>query len=168
MKKLTDKPWSDADVCDLTRDLLRMGKSVRFQARGMSMKPLVRDGDILLIEPLGQRLPRLGDVVLCQTAKGRVLAHRVIGRQGKPGVYTYLIQGDRAAHSDGWMELEQIWGRVSKLERGDRVINLENPFVKALGKYAAYRSRFCLGGTKLHTFGAMIAKKLPFIGTLIN
>ncbi len=168
MKKLTDKPWSDADICDLTRDLLRMGKSVRFQARGMSMKPLVRDGDIMLVEPFGQKLPRLGDVVLCQTESGRVLAHRVIGRQGKLEEKTYLIQGDRAAYADGWISHEQIWGRVSKLERGGNVINLENPFMKALGKYAAFRSRYGWGRGKLQTFGTMIARKLPYIGTLIN
>lgn len=168
MKQLTDISWSDADVCNLTRDLLRMGKSVRFQARGMSMKPLVRDGDILLIEPLGQRLPRLGDVVLCQTANGRVLAHRVIKRQGKPGGYTYLIQGDVVADPDGWITRDQIWGRVSKLERGGNVINLENPFVKALGKYSAFRSRFGWGSKRLHTLGAVIARKLPYIGSLIN
>ncbi len=168
MKELTEISWSDADVCNLTRDLLRMGKSVRFQARGASMKPLVRDGDILLIQPLGHLQPRLGDVVLCQTGSGCVLAHRVIRHQKTIKGIAFMLHGDNVNHSDGWIGQEQIWGRVSKLERGGRVINLENPFVKALGKYAAYHSRFGWGSKRLHTLGAVIAKKLPYIGTLIN
>jgi hypothetical protein len=132
------------------------------------MRPLVRDGDILLIQPLGQKHPSLGDVVLCQTGSGRVLAHRVIRHQKTIKGIAFMLQGDNVNHADGWIGQEQIWGRVSKLERGGRVINLENPFVKALGKYAAFRSRYGWGRGKLQTFGASIAKKLPYIGTLIN
>lgn len=154
---------------ELSRELLRMGKSIRFQARGVSMRPLVRDGDILLVEPLGQGPIRLGEVLLlCSAGSERLVAHRVVQRQIKHGRIIYLVQGDQVTQPDGWMEQKQILGRVSLVERDGVELDLEKPVMKALGKYAALRSRLGLGRLRLPNFGAKIARHLPFISVILK
>ncbi len=145
-----------------------MGKSVRFQARGVSMKPLVRDGDVLVVEPLGQDQPRVGEVVLCSTASEHVVVHRVIRRQIKSDRHTTQVQGDQISQPDGWMSDAQILGRVTSLERDGRVIELDRPLMRALGRYAALRSRRGSGSIPVSGFGGKIARNLPFIGDFLK
>ena len=145
-----------------------MGKFIRFQAHGVSMKPLVRDGDMLFVEPLCQEPIRLGEVVLCRTNNNRVIVHRVVQRHGRKDKKTYLVQGDQVRQPDGWLEKGQILGRLTTVERDGRVIDLEKPTMKTLGVYAALRSRFGWGTMRLPRFGAKIAKHLPFIGFLLR
>lgn len=145
-----------------------MGKSVRFQARGVSMKPLVRDGDVLVVEPLGQDQPRVGEVVLCSTASERMVVHRVIRRQIKNGIQYSQVQGDQIPQADGWMSDEEVLGRVTTLERDGRVIKMDGIVMRALGRYAAFRSRRGAGQIQLSGFGGKIARSLPFIGDFLK
>ncbi len=145
-----------------------MGKSVRFQARGVSMKPLVRDGDVLVVEPLGQDRPCVGEVVLCSTASEHVVVHRVIRQQFKKGIQYSQVQGDQIPQPDGWMSDEAVLGRVMSLERDGRVIEMDRPLIRALGRYAAFRSRRGAGQIRLSGLGGKIARNLPFIGDFLK
>ena len=66
------------EFLELTKDILSQGASLRFQAKGWSMHPMIRHGDILNVE---RALPgdiRLGEVIFYRTKNGNMLAHRVI------------------------------------------------------------------------------------------
>jgi signal peptidase I len=45
------------------RAVLEKGKAFRFEARGMSMRPLIQDGDVVTVRSLAAGEPRTGDVV---------------------------------------------------------------------------------------------------------
>ena len=45
------------------RAVLEKGRAFRFEARGTSMLPLIRDGDVVTVTPLSGGGPRTGDVV---------------------------------------------------------------------------------------------------------
>ena len=53
---------SGVDLAILAREILGREAVLRFQARGNSMTPFIRDGDIVTLVPLS-RPPRIGDVV---------------------------------------------------------------------------------------------------------
>ena len=134
----------------LCADLLRAGVAVRFRARGMSMSPLVRDGDLLLVRPVAADDPRadkvrVGDVVLCVMPTERVLAHRVVARLKGPDGVRYRVQGDQVASPDGAIPATQIYGRVTAIERAGEVIVLDRPVVRWLGLLAVLRSRARFG-----------------------
>lgn len=107
----------------LATNVLRNANGLRFQARGGSMAPFIRNGDILLIQPVNK--VRRGDVILCHLGNGRVLAHRVVKVIRDCGQAALLIQGDALQYPDGVISLKSVLGRVAAVERGGRRIVLD-------------------------------------------
>ncbi|MGH9701707.1 MAG: hypothetical protein ACRD52_19910, partial [Candidatus Acidiferrales bacterium] len=60
----------------LSGELLRSGVTVRFRAEGASMRPNLRGGELLTVEPAGARKVRRGMIVLAESENG-LQAHRV-------------------------------------------------------------------------------------------
>ena len=97
----------------------------RFTARGYSMYPFVKDGDVITVEPFSssnggrQRGPRLGDIVaFCRPETGQLVVHRAIGRQrGK-----VLLRGDNCRQPDDPVDLGAVLGRISRVERRGRAV----------------------------------------------
>ena len=142
-------------------DLLRCRTAVRFRASGGSMAPLVRSGDVLLVEPLGARPVRIGDVVLCAIEPGRVVAHRVIRREAAPDGYRFTVQGDRGARPDGVIPQSQVYGRVAAIERGEMHIDMNQILIILISRLAASRARWSLGRSRLVRGSARLLKRLP-------
>lgn len=108
-------------LAGLMRAVLEKGKPFRFEARGESMYPSVRDGDVVTVSPLAARGPRTGDVVaFVHPVTGGVRVHRVVEvRAGR-----YLLKGDNALGDDGAFTPDQILGTVVRLERAGRTRRL--------------------------------------------
>ncbi len=105
----------------LLAGLLRLaadeGLPIRFQARGGSMRPFIRDGDTITVSPLPRPIPRFGDVVaFLHPVSGQVIVHRVICR--RDGLF--WTQGDSVGAGEGPMERSHLLGHVSSLERAGR------------------------------------------------
>jgi hypothetical protein len=109
-----------ASLAKLLEAALAKEHSFRFQAKGYSMSPFIRDGDTLTISVLQNTTLSIGAIVafLPPPAK-KLIVHRVIGR--KAGLY--LLKGDRAFNSDGLVQRQDIVGRLSAIERGERHIH---------------------------------------------
>jgi len=149
--KAQELPLSGPALLVLLKAVLARGVPFRFCARGWSMAPFIRDGDVITISPLRHTLPGLGEVVaFARPGSGSLVVHRVVARRGA-GV---LIQGDSAPeHPDGLVLPENLLGRVIRVERGGRDVWL------GLGpeRYAiAWLSRT----RRLKPFGAWLASRL--------
>jgi signal peptidase I len=116
----------------LSAAILRRGNDLRFRARGDSMRPFIRDGDVLLVRP-GLEI-RLGDVVLCRFGDGRLLAHRVtmVHKQSHPR--SILLQGDACLWPDGLVLLDNVLGRVVAVERGRQRVWSDKGLHRWLGR----------------------------------
>lgn len=137
-KCLSSNSESFAELCV---DLLNRGKSVRFMAHGSSMKPMVRDGDILLVEPALINSARLGMVVLCLASPGRVVVHRIIKIKRDQKAFKYLIQGDNVEKPDGWFTAKEIIGNIKSIQRDGTVVDLHSPTAKSLAVLVALKVR---------------------------
>lgn len=93
----------------LSRGLLANGHQVRFQARGRSMQPLIRDGETLRVESVAPRRLRVGDIVVAKTPRG-LRAHRLIFKDIARDCF--LTRGDAGLESDPPIGAQQIIGRV--------------------------------------------------------
>ena len=153
---------------ELSAEILQMGKLIRFQAKGASMHPLLRDGDALLVKPLGVRPIRIGKVVLCSTQSMRVIVHRVLDRQSRPDGTYYLVQGDQAAKPDGWIPQGQIYGWVSAVDRGNTHINMLNPLMQLLGLIVVLRLRYHIGQGKIAHFASKLIRHLPAFSSILS
>lgn len=165
---LTSIPCTSAAFAELSAELLRAGKAIRFQARGASMSPLVRDGDVLLVQPVDARAIRVGDVVLCVSEPGRVVVHRVVRRVSGADGDQFTVQGDAVSGPDGLIRQTQVYGRVATIERDGRCILMDRPEVKILSGLAALRSRWNLGRSRLGRGLARLVKKLPFLSKYLS
>jgi hypothetical protein len=111
---------SGAGLLELMVAALARGASVRFTARGFSMDPFVRDGDVLTVAPVRRR-PGLGRVVAVRDAvSGRLVVHRVVAHATR-GV---LVRGDAAGQADGVADPPNVLGVVVAVERRGRRVRL--------------------------------------------
>ncbi|MBE0664262.1 MAG: S24/S26 family peptidase, partial [Candidatus Aminicenantes bacterium] len=110
-------PLSAPVVMELIEAVHEKGASFRFQAKGYSMTPAIRDGDVITVSPLKDIMPRRGDVLAFRhPERPQMLVHRVLHTQ----VRKYFIMGDNCPEADGWIPAENILGLISKVERQGR------------------------------------------------
>ena len=111
---------SSIEVGKLMQDMMFLDTPIRLKASGSSMVPFIRDGDVLTISPKSKEEPSLGKVTAFINAGNQnLLIHRVIKVKSK----TYLIKGDNSYDkTDGWIDINQILGCVTRIERDERDI----------------------------------------------
>jgi phage repressor protein C with HTH and peptisase S24 domain len=110
-------PLSGESLAELMRAVLDKGKPFRFEARGTSMHPFIRDGDVVTVAPLAGQDPRPGDVAaFVQSGTSGVRVHRIV----KVEAGRYFLKGDNALDADGALARDTILGLVVRLERGGR------------------------------------------------
>jgi len=106
-------------IAELLRAVLDKGLPFRFEAKGASMLPFIRNDDLITVSPLSGNTPRFGDVVafvLMETGKLRV--HRIVGKKGN----SFLIKGDNNPDADGLIPKSDVLGRVTKVERDGKQV----------------------------------------------
>ncbi len=124
---------------DLMRAVLARGRSFRVRARGWSMTPFIRDGDVITIAPVRPPHPDphatahsplsaanvtevgkcdVGQVVAFVSALSqRLVVHRIIGRRESG----FLIHGDNLSGPVAEIiRPDDILGRVVRIERGGK------------------------------------------------
>ncbi len=121
-------PLGGDSLAGLMRAVLEKGKPFRFEARGTSMHPSIRDGDAVTVSPLSGAGPTTGDVVaFVHPGTGGVRVHRVV----KAGAGKYVVKGDNALGPDCAVPRDMILGLVVRVERGGRVRRLGPAFRSA-------------------------------------
>jgi hypothetical protein len=109
----------DAAKIAMAADLLRSQRTIHLRACGTSMLPTLWPGDLLTIEPFTATQAVAGDIVLVARA-GRFFIHRLSQMGGPCGDATWITRGDAMPECDPPGSVEQIVGRVSRVERNGR------------------------------------------------
>lgn len=110
---------SSSEVMELLHAVHEKGADFRFKAAGFSMKPSIRNNDVITISPLKEIPPSVGEVVAFRHPRSnRLLIHRVVRK--KHG--TFFIRGDNLRQIDSHIPLENILGVVTRIERQGRVL----------------------------------------------
>ena len=105
----------------ITREMLRGGNGIRFQARGASMSPAIRDGEIVHVKSVAPAELRKGDIVLVKGEMGFRL-HRLVVADAEQDVF--ITRGDCGQQDDPAVSREEIVGlAVAKEVRvGRRIV----------------------------------------------
>ncbi len=109
-----------APVDELAVELLRRGGALRIKARGASMLPFVRDGDIVFVTPTVRGID-IGDIVCYEPAVGRLFLHRVIRRDG----LRVVTKGDALSFTEV-IDPRQVLGTAIAIERRGRIKRLDS------------------------------------------
>lgn len=81
--------------------------TVKVQAFGNSMKPLIQSGEIVTVEPIeGDTEIKKGDIVIARV-NGRIYLHKVRA----VGHHQFQIASNRGK-INGWTNREHVYGRV--------------------------------------------------------
>jgi len=105
-------------LLELLQAVLGRGLPFRFRAKGASMFPFIRDGDIITVSPLSGSVPCIGDVLaFAHPETGKLLVHRIVGVKGN----FFLPKGDNTLDTDGFVPKEGILGCVTNVERDGKV-----------------------------------------------
>lgn len=112
--------------------LLQEGNNIRIRPQGYSMYPVLVPGrDEVIVEPLGTKKLRRGDVVLYRrdkSAGGILVLHR-IWRVKSDGFY---MVGDNQKEIEGPLCPEQIKGSMAAMYRKGKYISVKNPCYRSL------------------------------------
>ena len=104
---------SSIDAAEVIVDLLQRGHAVEFRVRGDSMHPVIREEDVVHVEPV--RVVGVGDVVLVQAERG-LTAHRVVSVRDD----LVVTRGDNAPEDDDPLPKARVLGRVEWVMRKGR------------------------------------------------
>jgi len=92
--------------------------SIRFNVNGYSMMPFIQPDDTVTIVPSQTRLD-VGDIAIFSHSKTKnIYIHRIIGKRGNK----FLLKGDNNFACDGYIALNNIFGMVENVKRGNQDI----------------------------------------------
>ncbi len=141
---------------DVSTELLRQGKNVRFQAPGRSMHPTIKEMETIMVVPVAPFDIKRGDILLYLAGR-KAIAHRVVSiktEKGDPSIQSsrlcpqrsvpitqssrlspqqlFILRGDASATCDDPVKPHQILGKVVSVEKNGRSVNLYSRKVKML------------------------------------
>ena len=99
---------------------MRRGNTLRVRARGDSMLPFLRHGDVLHVRPLPAAAVCVGDVICYAPSPGRLHLHRVVARDERG----FVTRGDALPYVED-VPVAALLGRVIARERAGRVRRLD-------------------------------------------
>lgn len=97
--------WADRHIAEL-----KAGRSAQFRPHGNSMRGRIESGQLVTVEPIGDKPAEKGEAVLCEVAGSQYL-HLVKAVQGD----RFLI-GNNHGGVNGWTHKRRVYGRVVKIE----------------------------------------------------
>jgi len=138
MSRTPELRLSNLGQLELLRAFAERGAQLRTHVTGSSMRPFIRDGDVVTLAPLDGGVPRVGEVVAAVLPDPeRLVVHRVVARRGDG----WTIRGDACPRPDGVVGSADVLGRVVRVERGGRVVSRGATSAAALGATVAALSR---------------------------
>ena len=109
-----EKPIPAEASPELCRSLLQDGYSIRLPAKGNSMRPWIRPGDHLTVQPILPAKLHIGMVILYEFPETVLTAHRVI--RINPVDSTVDTRGDATLGAVETIPFSSILGQCSRIE----------------------------------------------------
>src|SRR3979411_1632963 len=128
-----------ADDARRIADALKRRGRISLRVHGASMQPWIRSKDIALIRQIAIENVRCGDVVLFRR-ENHLLVHRIVEKRGSLNASQLFSNGDAHPTSDGVVQEQELLGRVMRIYRGGRRIDLDAPRQLALGLFISQLS----------------------------
>ena len=127
-----DDPHLHKVVTGLVGKQLAAGDALRFRVTSDSMAPLIRAGDAVIVERAALQACQIGDVVVIQRERD-YLTHRLVHKSGEG----WQTKGDNTPLPDPPIPPEAIVGRVTRIQRGARTLNLHSARQRKIARLLA-------------------------------
>src|SRR5882762_3529163 len=138
-------------------DALKHRSRISLRVHGTSMQPWMRPKDIALIRQISIENVRCGDVVLFRR-DNHLLVHRIVEKRGSLNAAQLFSKGDAHPTSDGVVQEQELLGRVMRIYRNGRRIDLDAPRQLALGLFISQLSLHSRFWYPLAKFAAVVTR----------
>jgi signal peptidase I len=140
-KQVREISLGSPNLLELARLELSKKRPFRLQISGNSMNPNICDGDYVTVETIAANKIRSGDIVLLASISNTALVHRVAKIEERNGVAILTTRADAANHQDVPIPIGHVLGRVTLIERKDKLVNLNNPINRLMARLYSFFSR---------------------------
>lgn len=106
-------------------DLLKDGRSTLFRMHGNSMFPVLKAGDIGMVQKCEPEKLRIGDIVVFKS-RDKYIAHRLIGIHIKGNLTYYTTRGDKNILNDPPFTAEDLAGQIVQFTRGQKIFTVRD------------------------------------------
>lgn len=149
---------------ELSTEILKNKHILRFEARGGSMRPFIKDRDIIKVKTIAPESLKPGDIVFFSSADDKLTAHRIIKiRKDKKNSLSFLTKGDACTDYDRAILPSKILGKIISIERNGKEISAENTASQFknyfLSKISPYSFILYPIGQKAKKIGMALLKK---------
>ncbi|MDQ0242582.1 signal peptidase [Bacillus fengqiuensis] len=101
------------------KSLLEKKGWIDIPSSGVSMYPLIKQGDICRFVPLDSKSSlKKGEIILFACEDGRLIGHRYYGSFMEEGVSYYLFKGDTNVRPDPPVEKSRLIGKLAFIKKG--------------------------------------------------
>lgn len=108
-----------------TEQMLQEGQNVELTVKGQSMRPFLRDGEMVTIVPVSDDSNlKKGTIILAKTEKDTVMMHRIFRMEGN----RILMKGDGNILQTEWVQRGDVLGIAENVCRQGRDVSLYTPF----------------------------------------
>jgi signal peptidase I len=107
---------------------------IELPARGTSMYPFIQKGDICRFIVTKAESIKKGDILLFRTSSGNLVAHRFCRMVTRNQQLHYLCKGDTNLKHDEAISLDQMIGKLTRIERNRRIIHATDLFAFVWGR----------------------------------
>ncbi len=136
----------------LFADILNQGLNLRLKVTGLSMRPIIKSGETVILRKIPTDTLQCGDIVYYLDTNDSPVLHRIIAKEIKPTSQTsFTTKGDALLQNDAPIAEHQILGKAFYVEKvlplmGPIQLNLDSGFCKnlhsVLGFYKKLRLKF--------------------------
>ena len=140
---------SSPEFVELARRALKDGDRLRFRARGRSMHPWIRDGDIITVEKVVPASLKPGAIVLYVRPGKTAVVHRIVSVLPEHDKKKFAIRGDAGLERPEYLDAEEVLGEVICLERNGRIRKPCRFFYRMIAPVHNFSKRVC---RKLSTY----------------
>jgi len=128
---------------ELSNEVLRRRKKhICFRARGRSMSPFIRDGEIIEIVPIDIKKIKSGDIIFYRSNSKKLVIHRVIKRILENGKIVFITKGDFSPTFDQCIHSNNVLGKVVAVKKKNRIIRFDKGLMRLLNVLWAKVSPF--------------------------
>lgn len=115
--------------------LLKDGRTTLFRMNGNSMHPVLKDGDVGMVQKCDPEKLRIGDIVVFKLRESYV-AHRLIRIHRKGALTYFTARGDKNLFNDPPFTAEALAGQIIQFTRGQKVFTTNDPKVRRLTTFS--------------------------------
>jgi len=119
----------------LINEELNSGKVFCFAVSTLSMLPLIKPEDEIVVTKGTRQTLKCGDIVVFEKFR-ELYTHRLVCKRMSGSEMTLVTKGDNSFIADDPISEKDLLGKVTKIRKGNRSINLEGRFWKAANSLA--------------------------------